>query len=89
MRLLRDAPGPMQFGLIETGTCGTDCWLAEGCVEATDGISLCHDSAPSGLTLTTVTNPGDVVESETTLVSDLIDRDTNKPFTEDDWNTFY
>ena len=70
---LREPPGAMLFGMIETGSCADDCWLAEGCVEATDGISVCHETTPSGLTLRTVTDSAAVVASETTRISDVFE----------------
>ncbi len=67
---LVEAPGPMSFGMIETGLCGEDCWIAEGCVEASGDYAFCHESSETGLTLTLAASPDGVINSETTLVSE-------------------
>ena len=58
------------FGVIEACDTPGSCWVAEGCVEPFAGYAFCHDAGTSGLTLTKVDGPDEVVSSSTTLFDD-------------------
>lgn len=73
--VLHDAPAPMSFGMVEQGVCGDACWVAESCVGATEGVSVCHDAGTTGVTLSLVTSADEVRASETTLFHDGLDSD--------------
>jgi len=60
---------PFMFGMIESGVCGDDCWVAEGCYEDVEGMAFCHDAGTTGVTLTRALTVDEVSASETTLFS--------------------
>lgn len=69
---LVNADSGFDFGILESGACGEDCWLAEGCFESTGGYAFCHDAGTTGVSLATVATPDEVVSSATTLFSDSL-----------------
>ena len=64
-----NAETAFDFGIVEQGACGDDCWEAESCEGETAGYSFCHDAGVTGVLLSLVTSPDEVVDSSTTLFS--------------------
>ena len=72
---IANAPAAMDFGIVEQGGCGDQCWEAESCEGETAGYSFCHDAGTSGVALALVSSPDDVVDGSTTLFSSAITND--------------
>lgn len=67
--------GSYELGLADTDPANPDPWTGEDCLNgytSSDGEtwSLCHQMPPYGTSLTTVTSVDDLIEGETTLLSE-------------------
>lgn len=69
LTVLRSPSDGYDFGLAEDCGDPDTCWLAESCVTDTAGYAFCHDAGTTGVGLSLVASPDDVVSSSTTLFS--------------------